>query len=122
MPAGLPEPRGFGSPFLPTQVFAVNDPFNRSRGFAVCALFTLLVLAVAPRALADDAASDRHEVPTFVLERVDVLTDAVRSSCQPPCDRPNATARCARQAPSSPAPLQAGSRSERLAMILCGAD
>ena len=121
MPAGLPEPRGFGSPFLPAQVSAVHAPFCRSRGIAVCGLLALLLLSVPARALADAEATDRHEIPTFVLDRIDVMTDAVHAPCLPPCDRPDSSAHCVSQGPGTPIALRTEIRPHRFPPMGCSA-
>jgi len=119
----LPEPTGFGSSTPRPQEANMNGSPSQRVSRERLRLFALLIF-LAPTytyASADIGATDRHEIPSFVLKRVDVMTDAGNTSCPPFCSQPDASARCAQQVPESATAVHAGIRPDRLAGDACGA-
>ena len=54
----------------------MNTSTVRIIRLAPLSLLGALLLLVAAHARADDGATDRHEIPTFVRERTDLATNA----------------------------------------------
>ncbi|HSD43189.1 MAG TPA: hypothetical protein VLD36_15155 [Burkholderiales bacterium] len=55
----------------------MNTIPTRLTGLALLGMLALALLLAPIHARADAGATDRHEIPTFVLERIELATGAV---------------------------------------------
>ena len=96
----LPGPTGFGSSTPRPQEANMNGSPKQRASRERLRLFALLVL-LAPTytyASADIGATDRHEIPAFVLRRTELVPGGANPGFPQPCGRPDGTAKCASNA------------------------
>jgi hypothetical protein len=121
MQAKLPGPDGSGSSTPPAQEALVKAVSSRFFGFAPLVLFTVPVLLTPAGAAADIGATDRHEIPSFVLDRIELVTGAPAVACPLPCGRPGGSVRCASRVPGPTLDARGGIRSDAAPDGACAA-
>jgi hypothetical protein len=100
----------------------VNQASTRLGRVALLGLLTVSVHLPPTEARTDADATDRHEVPMFVRERVELVSDAANASCPPLCSQPDGAARCASPARSPALTARLRIWPERPAGVACGAN
>jgi hypothetical protein len=88
----------------------MNSPATRVIGLTLIGLVVMTLPIVPISACASTEASDRHEVPAFVLRRTELVPGGANPGFPQPCSRPDGFSTCPSQAFRPPAAAPAGTR------------